>query len=63
MNAIETLRAFLVAGAAIAAVVAAFQGVWVATFILTLAVLVHGFLTYYLRRNRTATHQPTRFQG
>ncbi|MPZ89553.1 MAG: hypothetical protein GEU81_16120 [Nitriliruptorales bacterium] len=52
MSAIETLRAFLVAGAAIAAVVSAFRGLWLAALILTTAVIIHGFLTVHLRRTR-----------
>ena len=54
MSAIETLRAILVAGAAVAAVLSAAFGQWSAALILLAAVGVHGYATRYVRRLRLA---------
>jgi hypothetical protein len=52
MSAIETLRAILVGGAAVAAVIAGLLGLWLTVVILVAAILVHGYTTLYLRRLR-----------
>lgn len=54
MSAIETLRAILVAGAVVAAVVATTYGRWITAAVLLGAVAVHGYTTLYLRRLRLA---------
>lgn len=54
MSAIETLRAILVAGAVVAAVIAALYGLWLTVVVLVAAVGVHGFVTLHLRRLRLA---------
>ncbi len=54
MSAIETLRAILVGTAAVAAVIAAVLGLWFAAVVLSAAIGVHGFATYYLRQLRVA---------
>lgn len=49
MASINALRALLVGGAVIAGIVAAFFGMWLTVAIMTVAVLVHGVLTLWLR--------------
>ncbi|GEM_PF-6934948 len=50
MSSIETLRGVLVAGAVAAAVLAALLGQWLPAAVLAVAVLIHGVLTPYVRR-------------
>jgi hypothetical protein len=54
MSAIETLRAILVGATVVTAVLAAGFGRWSTAVILAVAVLVHGYVTLYLRRLRVA---------
>lgn len=49
------LRGLLVAGAALAVVVAVVQGQWAAAAILTVGILAHGGLWVWLHRNKAAT--------
>lgn len=50
MSSIQTLRAILVAGAALAGVVALFMGQYGVAVYMALAVAIHGGFTVYLRR-------------
>ena len=50
MEQVNALRAILVAGAVIAAILAAAAGVWMATMVLSVAVAGHALLWRYLRR-------------
>lgn len=54
MSSIETLRAVLVASAVVAAAVAAMAGLWLPAGVLMIAVVVHGVLTPYIRRQAPA---------
>lgn len=51
MASLNALRALLVGGAVIAALVAAVYGLWLTVAIMGAAVVVHGFLTVRLRRH------------
>ncbi|CAN5395527.1 hypothetical protein BH23ACT7_BH23ACT7_09830 [soil metagenome] len=50
MAAVNTLRAILVAGAVLAAVVAAANRQWAAAAVLVVGVAVHGLLSVYQHR-------------
>lgn len=54
MSSINTMRGLLVAGAAFAAVVAAFFGLWSVVFLFAVGVAAHGALTVHLRRGGPA---------
>lgn len=58
MSSIETLRAVLVAGAVVAAAVAAMAGLWLPAGVLVVAVAVHGVLTPYIRRQAPPEKRP-----
>ncbi len=51
-NGLNTLRAVLVGLAFVAAVFLAFNGAWLATGVLTVAILAHGALWLYLWRQK-----------
>jgi membrane protein implicated in regulation of membrane protease activity len=55
MAQVNALRAILVAGAVIAAILTAVAGVWSATVVLLVAVVGHALLWRYLRRLGTPT--------
>ena len=57
MATINMLRGVLVAGAALAAVIAAVYGQWVAAFVLFVAVVAHGVLWLHLHRTRARRPQ------
>lgn len=50
MASLNALRGLLVAGAAVAAVVAAVTGMWAVSALMLVAVAVHGAGTVWLRR-------------
>ncbi len=50
MQSVNTLRAVLVAGAVLAAVVAAIFGLWSVVGIMVAAVVAHGLMWVYLHR-------------
>lgn len=50
LASINLLRAILVGGAALAALIAAVYGRWTVVVILLLAIVAHGFLWIYLHR-------------
>ena len=58
MATINMLRGLLVAGAVLAAVVAAVYQQWIAVFILMAAVVAHGALWVRLHRERQAATPP-----
>lgn len=59
MQQVNALRAILVAGAVVAAVIAAAIGVWTAAVVLTAGVIGHALLWRYLGRlDATATVEP-----
>jgi hypothetical protein len=58
MDSINTLRAILVAGAAVAAVIAAFEGVWLATAVLAIGVAGHLLFWVYLHRRPPLPRSP-----
>jgi hypothetical protein len=55
MEQVNALRAILVAGAVIAAILAALAGVWPATIVLSVAIVGHALLWRHLRRLRAST--------
>lgn len=57
MSSIETLRAILVTGAVVAAIVAMITGFWIAAFVLAFAVGVHGVATPVIRRRAVSAEQ------
>lgn len=58
MQTLETLRGVLIAGAVFALVVAVFLGLWLPAVVLAVAVLVHGVLTPFIRRQAPAQGTP-----
>lgn len=54
MATLNMLRGLLVAGAALAAVIAAVLGQWAAALILTAAIIAHGALWVRLHREKAA---------
>ncbi|MBA2730246.1 MAG: hypothetical protein H0U48_05810 [Euzebyaceae bacterium] len=50
MQSVNTMRAVLVAGAVLAAVVAAIFGLWSVVGIMVAAVVAHGLMWVYLHR-------------
>lgn len=58
MDAINTLRAVLVGGAGLAAVVAAVFGWWMTAVILLVGIALHGALWVHLRRVARAQPAP-----
>jgi hypothetical protein len=50
MQSVNTMRAVLVAGAVLAAVVAAIFGLWSVVGIMVTAVVAHGLMWVYLHR-------------
>lgn len=54
MASLNALRGLLVAGAAVAAVVAAVTGMWAVSALMLVAVAVHGAGTVWLRRRAAA---------
>jgi hypothetical protein len=52
MDALNTLRAILVAFAAVAAVLLGVRGEWTPALVLTLGIVAHGLLWVYLWRQR-----------
>ena len=50
MQSVNTMRAVLVAGAVLAAVVAAILGLWPVVAIMLAAVVAHGLMWVYLHR-------------
>lgn len=55
MEQVNAMRAVLVAGTVIAAVLTAAAGIWSATAVLAVAVLGHGLLWRHLRRTAPTT--------
>ena len=55
MEQVNALRAILVAGAVIAAILTAFAGFWSATALLAVGVLGHALLWRHLRRASNPT--------
>lgn len=49
-NGLNTLRAILVGLAAVAALILAVEGQWLATGVLTVAIVAHGLMWLYLAR-------------
>lgn len=58
MASLNALRGLLVAGAAVAGVVAAFSGRWSVSALMVVAVAVHGVATLWLRQRRPSTTLP-----
>lgn len=58
MASLNALRGLLVAGAAVAAVVAAVTGMWAVSALMLVAVAVHGVGTVWLRRRAVGTSLP-----
>jgi hypothetical protein len=54
MDQVNALRAILVAGAVIAAVLTAFTGFWLATALFAAGIAAHGLLWRYLRKAPSA---------
>ena len=52
MDALNTLRAILVAFAAISAILLGVRGEWTPALVLTLGIVAHGLLWVYLARQR-----------
>ena len=52
MDALNTLRAILVAFAAVAAVLLGLRGEWTPALVLTVGIVAHGLLWVYLWRQR-----------
>jgi Flp pilus assembly protein TadB len=52
LDALNTMRAILVAFAAVAAVLLGVRGEWTPALVLTLGIGAHGLLWVYLRRQR-----------
>jgi hypothetical protein len=50
MESLNTMRAILVAGAVVAALIAAAFGVWSAAGVLTVGVVAHGAMWWYIHR-------------
>jgi membrane protein implicated in regulation of membrane protease activity len=57
MDQVNALRAILVAGAVVAALLTALAGIWVATALFTVGVVAHALLWRHLRRS--AASAPT----
>jgi hypothetical protein len=57
MQQVNALRAILVAGAVIAAVLTALAGFWSATAVLTVGVVGHALLWRHLRRTSSTTSE------
>jgi hypothetical protein len=55
MDAINTMRAVLVGGAGMAAIVAAFFGWWLTTVILAVGIVLHVALWVHLHRRAAST--------
>lgn len=53
MESLNTMRAILVAGAVVAAIVAAAFGMWSAAGVLMVGVLAHGGMWWYIHRRGT----------
>lgn len=58
MDAINTLRALLVAGAVLAAIVAAVAGRWETVGILAIALVAHGLMWRHQYRVRERSSKP-----
>jgi membrane protein implicated in regulation of membrane protease activity len=58
MEQVNALRAILVAGAVVAALLTAFAGIWVATALFTVGVAAHALLWRYLGRTSSPTSAP-----
>lgn len=58
MSSLNALRGLLVAGAAVAGVVAAVGGRWSVSALMVVAVAVHGVGTLWLRQRRPAPSLP-----
>ena len=50
MESVNTMRAVLVAGAVLAAIVAAIVGQWTVVLVLLAAIVAHGLMWVYLHR-------------
>jgi Flp pilus assembly protein TadB len=59
MDALNTLRAILVAFAIIAAVLLGIRGEWTPALVLTAGVVAHGLLWVYLWRQRVRDRETT----
>ena len=55
-NGLNTLRAVLVGLAAVAAIILAVEGQWLATGVLTVAIVAHGLMWVYLWRRDQQDH-------
>ena len=51
-DSLNTLRAILVGGAAIAVIAAAIYGLWVVVIVLGIGIIAHGLLWWYLLRQQ-----------
>jgi hypothetical protein len=58
MDQVNALRAILVAGAVVAALLTALAGIWVATALLSVGVVAHALLWRHLRRTASSTSTP-----
>lgn len=58
MEQVNALRAILVAGAVVAALLTALAGIWVATALFTAGVAAHALLWRHLRRTSSPTPTP-----
>lgn len=58
MQQVNALRAILVAGAVIAALLTAFTGQWIAAVLLTIGIACHALLWRHLHRTAITTDQP-----
>jgi Flp pilus assembly protein TadB len=59
VDALNTLRAILVAFAAVAAVLLGVRGEWTPALVLTAGIVAHGLLWLYLWRQRARDHEAT----
>ena len=59
MDALNTLRAILVAFAAVAAVLLGVRGEWTPAIVLSAGIVAHGLLWVYLWRQRAQDHEAT----
>jgi membrane protein implicated in regulation of membrane protease activity len=55
MDQVNALRAILVAGAVVAALLTALAGIWVATALFSVGVVAHALLWRHLRRTASPT--------
>lgn len=57
-NGLNTLRAVLVGLAAVAAIILAVNGAWLATGVLSVGIVAHGLLWLYLWRTADERSEP-----